>query len=477
MKNRFLTIRECIRLIELSLTLTLILFVFGCKPASIENAATITATKRTITPSPTHQPTSSPTPTPPDKGTATESVPSPTPTQEPFSIIQPPEFDETELNHLSIKCLNLLNEIPENVPESFWIVVSGREDNVSFLFDINSGARIDLEDNPYDRAVSPGGSKFLTLDIDDIGRFEMIIYDNQVNQISVIDHDADYGFISWFDDETLMLYRRPYPNEEASDDILFLYDINSGNRREFTPDLPEISTEVRSLGATWYHRIVLSPTLKYLVYPTSNYDNIDLGDYVLWNIEQNREIARFYKNLIFAYTPVWSPKGDYFIAEVRPYELEWVIPNEIAIPLNIDDGLDYVYGKDLFSMDLNGNVKRLTYITTSAEGKFSFYTFSPDGKKIAMWMYSNILSFYGGEGQQLAVLDLNTGILTNYCVLGNGPIYWSPDGDYLAIGTLHPDPRFRGLWIRNISIVSINEGWVVEIAETAEPTGWLNKNN
>jgi len=99
---------------------------------------------------------------------------------------------------------------------------------------------------------------------------------------------------------------------------------------------------------------------------------------------------------------------------------------------------------------------------------------SPDGKKIAFWLYLRPSPYVD---QQLAVLDLERQQVTNYCIPGSlhldaaRPV-WSLDSRYLAVQNQYELNKGR------IILVDTQQEWAVEIAEIIPigwPAGWLKE--
>jgi Tol biopolymer transport system component len=126
--------------------------------------------------------------------------------------------------------------------------------------------------------------------------------------------------------------------------------------------------------------------------------------------------------------PKWSPYGDEFVVSAPP-----ITTGYGEIFHNIDDGFPYVGGNDLFLINTKGEIRRISYITTTMAVGEEEFSWSPNGKQIAFWLYFLDDSF---DESYLAIVDIETGVTTNLCLKGFGEISWSPDGKYLGFTSI-----------------------------------------
>lgn len=133
-------------------------------------------------------------------------------------------------------------------------------------------------------------------------------------------------------------------------------------------------------------------------------------------------------------------------------------------------------GYELFRLDRSGRLERLTYLGDLYDHVIiQEFSWSPDNRQIA-FVYSYKNNSGGGakwSETQLAVLDLETLEITNYCGLPgwlawtDGPI-WSMDGEQLLIGRVEADYE-----IRSTILVDLRRGYAAVIAEEVFPAGWM----
>ncbi|HSS97702.1 MAG TPA: hypothetical protein VLK33_11765, partial [Terriglobales bacterium] len=158
--------------------------------------------------------------------------------------------------------------------------------------------------------------------------------------------------------------------------------------------------------------------------------------------------------------PQWSPNGENFVISNSPFNDETSKSRQ-----------------ELFLVDSEGNITRLTYLTdfydTAYLGRASW---SPDGKYIAFW-----LDFVENRDPNplLSVVNVATREVVNYCIRGNwytdtdsefglswAPV-WSPDSNYLVVESNQPDST------RQTYLVSLDEFKAYQIFEYTWAVGWM----
>ena len=139
--------------------------------------------------------------------------------------------------------------------------------------------------------------------------------------------------------------------------------------------------------------------------------------------------------------------------------------------MNIEDGLPYQGGYDLFRVSRDGEVERLTYLTTKYKAIEEGYTLSPDEKYIAFWLVLDAKDPPRSTERQLAILDTETGEITKLCLSGGDfpyPPVWSPDSKYLVVTV--SDGRNS---ISDVLLVDLEQGLATKIAEQSVGRGWM----
>jgi Tol biopolymer transport system component len=168
-------------------------------------------------------------------------------------------------------------------------------------------------------------------------------------------------------------------------------------------------------------------------------------------------------------TPQWSPDGSQFIinAPIRGRGQENFI--------NIMDNLPYVGGLDLLLISRDGQIKRLTYFTVTSLMSVTDFVWSPDGQKIAFLLWDFLHSYE----PSLMVVDIETGIVSDYCKLAEPPMnvedipvslpdpVWSPDGRYLVFTEINEEYQYK------VRLLELESGKAWDIAEDVSTMGWM----
>lgn len=166
--------------------------------------------------------------------------------------------------------------------------------------------------------------------------------------------------------------------------------------------------------------------------------------------------------------PKWSPDG-----------------SELAIiRTQADSSKDIIWDEFLFLSRDGSDVKQLSYPTTvSKRINIEDYSWSPDGNHIAFWLRTATSTSTTAQNPfELAVLDLTTNVITNYCVAGTSTIeyemytdpvniIWSPDGTQLLIVRYSDDQKKNTDEI----IVDLTNKTAYKVAENMQPIGWMTK--
>ena len=114
-------------------------------------------------------------------------------------------------------------------------------------------------------------------------------------------------------------------------------------------------------------------------------------------------------------------------------------------------------------------MQRLSYLTTTYTAFQDDWALSPDETRIAFWL--SIEDEDNPIDHELAVLNVESGEVTNYCITGNRTPIWSPDGRQIAITQYN-----KG--VLDFMIVDIEEGIAYDITEqeNVRIEGWLVSN-
>lgn len=270
---------------------------------------------------------------------------------------------------------------------------------------------------------------------------------------------------SWFDNERLIRLE----SLENGSHALQVLNPFTGEHVDLQVDFPNSDAFTIDAGGipsypSWNYSKggypVYDPTLTRVVYPGTAVEKNGEWPIVIWDVQAQQPVAQFVTKDYWGATPLWTPDGRQFIfaANLDPKET-----NDVS--------------KEFFAVSRNGEIRQLTHFMDyyQAIDLRDNYTLSPDGKLLAFWIASQP-SLY--EGLQLAVLNIETGEVTNYCIKGDAfadnatqpssPV-WSPDSTQLLVISRIPEDTK----VRRVVVVDVLHNYAARINSDMEPVGWM----
>lgn len=331
-------------------------------------------------------------------------------------------------------CFTTIHKTPEEVRGQGILIL-----RFGWVIDLKNGQRVRKPQEaifPGGLAVSPDRKKMAYRDE---AKNQLMIASADRKPIQTFDWDPTwwpYSF-SWQTNDTLLIFLKFDPQIDGALDRgrAILFDLRTGQPQPIPGDYPpkEVGHDL-----TWYPPY--SPDLAYVLYATNN------GKYILGETTTHKTIASL---ATLAYErPAWSPDGSAVI----------VAPN------------------DMYLMSSGGEISRLTFLNQSRDGNseklFRYYSWSPDGKRIAVWVQT--VPPLDPEYYSLAIFDLETRQLQDTCLRWNkGPLpdapLWSPDGKQL-IAKANYRTTDNG-W--DVVVVNWTGQTYEKIADTLDYLGWL----
>lgn len=351
------------------------------------------------------------------------------------------------------------------------------------LLDMQTGNKIPLsqKDNEdlFYMSVSPDGKwlAYLGVVYDQSRNTELekwlVVATRDGQQYKVIPWEENWFFIAqWLDNERLVIIRQRWNNRNMPFELDSVIMLNpfTGERQELLPDFPDIYDGINGIlwGGYDTSRTIYDPTLTRVIYPMKPYyqdwASATLVSIILADAQTGQTIDRLYSvPMLYGTTPQWSPDGKRFVTDLDP-------------TLNGDSSSKYVGGAELYNITRDGQITRLTYLTTHYVPVIYDYSWSPDNRHIAFWLaFGSETDMNAYREEKLAVLDIITGEVTNYCIPGDfhndsspAPI-WSPDGQQLVVVSKDESDINH----RDVILVDIVHGWAAKIAEDVSPVGWM----
>jgi hypothetical protein len=279
---------------------------------------------------------------------------------------------------------------------------------------------------------------------------------------------VDVRFLwSWFDNQRLIHLKFV----EDGTQTLQLLDPFTGEQQDLQADFPNSDAFTDNPGFPSYPNWNYSkggnppydPTLTRVVYPGTAVEKNEEWPIIIWDVKTGQAIAQFITKDFWGETPLWTPDGKQFI---------------FATKLNSKD--PFPPANEFLAISRDGEVRQLTHFADYFEEIriTNNYSMSPNGKLLAFWILAKPSAF---ENAQLAVLNIETGEVTNYCIKGDSfldeeayqetlpaPI-WSPDSKQLLVISRPPENRL----LRRVVLVDIVNNYAAQINQDMEPVGWM----
>ena len=286
-----------------------------------------------------------------------------------------------------------------NDENNLYAYLSNEETNDSYFFPREDGDRL------LEFEVSPDG-KWIMYDHYSVRTKEDRLVIATAEGQSVWSQRVDFSILwSWFDHERLIRLERlqngehtlqvlnPFTSEHQS------LQVDFPNSEMFTVDSSFPSYPSWNYSKGGYP--VYDPTLTRVVYPGIAIKKKGEWPILIWDVKAGEPVAQFVTREFCGETPLWAPDGKQFI-----------------LAANLDPKETNNVSKEFFAVSRDGQIRQLTHFMDyyQAIDILDSYSLSPDGKLLAFWIESQP-SLH--QGPQLAVLNIETGQVTNYCIRGD----------------------------------------------------------
>lgn len=347
-----------------------------------------------------------------------------------------------------LKSNNLLSPEPGKNPMiSFWHPQSDRI----------SSYRLTEGQEYYYYVESPNKEKLAFAEGKTISiSFDLIVLDHRGKELGKMVVPDDWIFFHWRNNDQLLLHRF------SANDKYDLVAINLENQEQqnLSTNFPNIYQY--ELFWNWGSQTLFNPEATMVLYPVRQSDPSKLFT-VLWNVKENKEVAR----IAGGGWARWSPDGSRFL-------LETDVENSLLENRN-----------EILLVNTSGEKSRATFFTEYYDKVWIEQpVWSPDSRYIAFWL---ITTGYPFETAKLGVLDTETVKVDLLCKdinprpfrfgdpyeLGYAEIQvnsavpiWSPDSNYLLIED-HDD------FGSNTYLYDLRKDTITKIADQARPVSWL----
>lgn len=297
-------------------------------------------------------------------------------------------------------------------------------------------------------AVSPNRQWMAYLSYNDLpGKSRLIIANSDGRVFQDMEWQNDwYRIPGWLDNEHLLITKRRTETEFGS---LVIVDRINKEQRELTSSFPDMmypGVYYLNWGFFSESGTIYNPPLTRVLYPRIDKDMIEIA---LWDITNDRILAAIPTVIALSPEPRWAPDGK--TIAIAQYDIS---RREKSALLLVDE---------------SGKINQLTKFDNSSVVEIGSFDWSPNGRYIAFWLYTEPNQY---QGDRLSVIDMTTGNITNYCIPGsiNGdsqPPIWSPDSSQLIV------ENYLGDNDRRVILLDIVHNFAAQIAEDVSPVGWM----
>jgi hypothetical protein len=352
---------------------------------------------------------------------------------------------------LHYQCLNVAQTFPtQSEPPAGKLILVG---STSFAVNFLSEEKLNYPIGAENFTISPNG-KWLAYRIYTADPTQgLLVVDSLDNEQEVrLPWRKEWLSIKdWTVDDHLLINRQRKPLST----ILSL-DPFQNQITEVLPILPDVYQTTTAMSFLFRtSNIVPDSTLQRIIYP----QQVDGRYYVaFWDNKTKRILAKIEDLYPFDHDPIWKVNGQSFLI---PIVTRWKDQPQRK---------EMVY--EWFLVNQEGHIEQLTHLGDYfSQSIIEAASLSPDGQFLAFFLSVQPSPY---EGQQLAVINLETNVVTNYCIPGSvgravKPV-WSPDNRYIAIQDIYTNNAWR------VIVVDTKQGWAANVSKTYDqylPAGWL----
>lgn len=357
-------------------------------------------------------------PTVPVASTSSPTKPSPTVTPISASTVaastlSPAQTATTEFAEgLTRNCFNILPALPQPNDYQGKLILNKVYTYYYYSYDFQTAQTTKLPNRGLlNIVVSPDGKKYA---YHDENSPYLQIYSSDAHLQRSIPWEKDWFWMDgWLDNNQLVFEipahtTNPFGmlNIEYPEPLMLL-NLTTNQRQKLLPDYPGIDAANNQTN-WWSGTTVYDASLSRVVYPGWIINGVEAG-YNLWDVPNKRKIVGLSAGN-YDQGPEWWPDGSKFI-------------------VNVDNAF-YIVTRD----GVISKLADLVALDTSSPA----FGLSPDGRSVALWIGDSTGNYY-----TLAVLDTQTGKITDYCIHSEygretdpnppEPPVWAPDGKAFVV--------------------------------------------
>ena len=434
------------------LVLTILTTILAACTVQVAPAFTETPTALPLTTTPTTQPS----------GTAR-------PTAVPTVTSTPLSPDAQALKDIVFSdCIPVEEGLPEGVEIPWNLLISG------YVLDLEKGTK---EEVPYfteqipgvgwkysnEYFVSPDGEWLVYRDTDHenlyIEETKTLLLNDGTDRIE-LDKGHWFRIERWMDNQTLLVL---YPKNKntAGYPTVYLNPFTGEEHIFLLEDMPNY-LDILFGGVVFVTHylnsgeLVPDPTMKRLIYPEWSSDTDIYITNTLWDIENEKPLARLKFSSWTVNDPLWAQDGsDVVLFSFAQYQEEWK--------------------HEWFLVTADGDVRQITYFGEVWQDNYCYIdnaSRSWDGRYL-------VFEYSCGDLEERIVkyllLDLSTETLEGFCVSVQNPSLgftgpaWSPDSKYLAISS------GQTFTVGDIVVVDLENQAAYLIGQDMIGIGWIEK--
>ena len=254
------------------------------------------------------------------------------------------------------------------------------------------------------------------------GKTDELVIEGGNAEAKLITMEEDWVYATWLNEEQLIIDL--IQDEDDFDTVSRFLVLNPFTNERYFLDAnyPDVFYDY------WYRVIEYNTNLNQVVYLKGGISGPFY--YTFLDINSNAVLAQFDPSGDMHVNPRWTSDGSRF-----------------AMALNLFSKPEDFPSYEIFEVSQDGKIIQLTHLSDHYPWFYiSDLSWSPENRYIAFWYsyWTDVQPwFYDSADRYLGILDLKTGVITNYCFRGElnaeiglniySPPLWSPDGGQVLL--------------------------------------------